>query len=97
MGPDERRHSPDGNTGTVAQGGDATIHDRTGLYLAVISLIISALSLGMVIMLPALQAARVEVLADRTEKAEREARVMQERWNDLKVELARKGIAVSDH
>lgn len=30
-------------------------------------------------------------------KAEREARVMQERWNDLKVELARRGIPVSDH
>ena len=30
-------------------------------------------------------------------KAEREARVMQERWNDLKVELVRRGIPVSDH
>lgn len=30
-------------------------------------------------------------------KAEREARVMQERWNDLKVELAKRGIPVSDH
>ena len=30
-------------------------------------------------------------------KAEREARVMQERWNDLKVELARRGSPVSDH
>lgn len=30
-------------------------------------------------------------------KAEREARVMQERWNDLKVELAKRGIPMSDH
>ena len=30
-------------------------------------------------------------------KAEREARVLQERWNDLKVELARRGIPTSDH
>lgn len=30
-------------------------------------------------------------------KSEREARVMQERWNDLKVELVRRGIPISDH
>lgn len=30
-------------------------------------------------------------------KAEREARVLQERWNDLKVELVRRGIPLSDH
>lgn len=30
-------------------------------------------------------------------KAEREARVMQERWADLKVELAKRGIPMSDH
>jgi hypothetical protein len=55
-------------------------------------------------MLPSVYAARAEVqesriaaLNDRTEKAEREARVMQERWNDLKVELAKRGIPTSDH
>jgi phage-related minor tail protein len=48
-------------------------------------------------MLPAQQAARVEVATDAARKAEREARVMQERWNDLKVELAKRGIPVSDH
>jgi hypothetical protein len=48
-------------------------------------------------MVPAQQSARVDVLGEQAEKAEREARVMQERWNDLKVELARRGIPVSDH
>jgi hypothetical protein len=40
---------------------------------------------------------RTEATADRAALAEREARVSQERWNDLKVELARRGIPVSDH
>jgi len=40
---------------------------------------------------------RTEATADEARKAEREARVMQERWNDLKVELSRRGIPVSDH
>lgn len=97
MGP--RENSPDlsGNTGAIAQGGSATLHDRLGVYIAILALIIATLALGMVIMLPAQQAARVDMLADRAAKAEREARVMQERWNDLKVELAKKGIPISDH
>lgn len=47
--------------------------------------------------LPAVYEARIENLSDRTILAERETRVMTERWNDLKVELARRGIPVSDH
>jgi hypothetical protein len=83
-----------GNSAPVA---NATIHDRTALYIAIIAMVLSALALGMVIMVPALQASRIEMLTDRTDKAEREARVMQERYNDLKVELAKRGIPVSDH
>ena len=94
-------HSPDhsnrANGGGVSNRADATINDRTGLYISIIALIISAISLGMTMQLPSLHAARVEVLVDRVAKAETEARVMQERWNDLKVELARRGIPVSDH
>lgn len=81
----------------MATGGDATINDRTGLYLAVIAVILSALSLGMTIVNPKISDAKVENLQDRVITAERESRVMQERWNDLKVELAKRGIAVSDH
>lgn len=75
----------------------ATIHDRTGLYLAVIAVILAALSLGMTIVNPKISEAKVENLQDRVITAERESRVMQERWNDLKVELAKRGIPVSDH
>lgn len=41
--------------------------------------------------------ARYADLAQRFQMAEREARVATERWNDLKVELAKRGIPVSDH
>lgn len=75
----------------------ASVQDRTGLFIAIVALIISAIALGMTVILPKLVEAQVENLRDRAETAEREARVMQERWNDLKVELAKKGIPVSDH
>ena len=102
-----RENSPDHSIradGPVAKGGDATIHDRTGLYLSIIAFGLAAMAFGAVLILPQLyaaradgQAARIESLAERTVTAEREARVMQERWNDLKVELAKRGIPVSDH
>lgn len=41
--------------------------------------------------------ARYEDLATRFAIVERENRVTQERWNDLKVELAKRSIATSDH
>jgi hypothetical protein len=102
-----RENSPDHSIradGPVAQGGDATIHDRTGLYLAIIAFGISCMAIGAALILPQLytaradaQAIQIQMLADRVQVAEREARVMQERWNDLKVELAKRGIPVSDH
>lgn len=83
---------------------EANIHDRTGLYISIIALVLAAMALGVGFMVPRLhdersaaQEARINALADRAEKAEREARVMQERWNDLKVELAKRGIPTSDH
>lgn len=75
----------------------AVLHDRTGLYLAVIAFGFSALSLGAAIVIPSVYEARMQNLSDRVVTAEREARVMTERWNDLKVELVRRGIPVSDH
>lgn len=83
--------------GGSAASSHSEIHDRTGLYLSIIAVILSALALGISLMQPSIISARVENLQDRVMTAEREARVMQERWNDLKVELARRGIAVSDH
>jgi hypothetical protein len=41
--------------------------------------------------------ARFEELSTKFSIVERENRVTQERWNDLKVELAKRGIPVSDH
>ncbi len=101
-----REHSPghDDNKGTIAQGGSATLNDRLGVYTAIIAFGFSCLALGASLILPQLytaradaQAIRIEALAERARTAEREARVMQERWNDLKVELAKRGIPVSDH
>jgi cobalamin biosynthesis protein CobD/CbiB len=50
-----RENSPDHSIradGPVGQGGDAnaTIHDRTGLYLAIIAMVLSALCLGLFLM-----------------------------------------------
>lgn len=75
----------------------AVLHDRTGLYLAVIAFGFSALSLGTAIIIPSVYEARMQNLSDRVVVAEREARVLQERWTDLKLELAKRGIPVSDH
>lgn len=85
-----------GNSGQIAKA-DARVEDRTGLYLAVIAFGFSALSLGAAIIIPSVYEARMQNLSDRVVTAEREARVMTERWNDLKVELVRRGIPVSDH
>lgn len=41
--------------------------------------------------------ARFEELSAKFTVLERENRVTQERWNDLKVELAKNGMSVSDH
>lgn len=104
-----RQHdSPDksirDNSGPVATGGNAEVHDRTGLYLSIIAALFSALAFGFSIAMPAVYQAktdaleaRIENLRDRVQTAERESRVATERWNDLKVELAKRGIPASDH
>lgn len=66
-------------------------HLGKGVYAVLVGgVILAALLAGMALI-------RTEATAEEARKAEREARVMQERWNDLKVELARRGIPVSDH
>jgi hypothetical protein len=49
------------------------------------------------VLLAGMALVRTEATAEQARIAEREARVATERWNDLKVELARRGIPVSDH
>lgn len=62
-----------------------------GVYAVLVGgVILAALLAGMALI-------RTDATAEEARKAEREARVMQERWNDLKVELVRRGIPVSDH
>ena len=91
------------NSAPVARA-DAVLHDRTGLYLAIIAALFAALAFGFAIATPTIYEAktdaleaRIENLRDRVQVAERESRVATERWNDLKVELAKRGIPVSDH
>lgn len=58
-----------------------------------------ALILGIILVaiLGAYALARAEAAADQARIAEREARVLQERVADMKIELIRRGIPVSDH
>jgi hypothetical protein len=61
---------------------------------------VAAILIGGVILavlLAGMALVRTEATADQARISEREARVAQERWNDLKVELAKRGIPVSDH
>lgn len=95
IAPESVYNAPVSNVGDNSP--QAVINDRTGLYLAIIAIVLSAISLGISLMQPAVTNAKVENLQDRVQTAERESRVMQERWNDLKVELAKRGISVSDH
>jgi len=94
IAPDTIHNAP---VNTYENSPHAILHDRTGLYLAIIAMVLSAISLGVSLMQPAVTNAKVENLQDRVQTAERESRVMQERWNDLKVELAKRGISTSDH
>lgn len=93
--PDTVNNAP--TVGDYSPQAHASVQDRAGLYIAIVALIIAAISLGISLMQPAVTNATVENLQDRVQTAERESRVMQERWNDLKVELAKRGIPVTDH
>lgn len=97
IAPEAVYNAPVSNVGDNSPTAHASVQDRAALYVAIVALIIAALSLGMTIVNPRISEAKVENLQDRVITAERESRVMQERWNDLKVELAKRGIPVSDH
>jgi len=97
-----RRHdSPDKsikeNSGTVAQGGNAEVHDRTGLYLAVIALVFSAMAFGMAVVLPMVYSERTEALRDRVAQAERAAALAREDVRIIQQALAAKGIQTDVH
>jgi hypothetical protein len=82
-------------TGT---GATVTILDTGKLHpwLMVVSLF-SGIAIAISIMTLIITVQRFDDLATKTALAEREARVLQERVSDMKVELIKNGIAVSDH
>lgn len=82
---------------TERGGATASVADHGSKVLSIIALVLASIALGAVLMIPSMQASRMEATAAQAALAERESRVSQERWNDIKVELARRGIPVSDH
>ena len=94
-------HSPDGsinsNSGTIAQGGRAELHDRTGLYIAIIALLFAAMSFGMAIVLPMVYSERMESLRDRVQIAERNAALAREDIRIMQQALAARGIQTDSH
>lgn len=83
--------------GTVATGGRAEIHDRTGLYLAVIALLFAAMAFGMSIVLPMVYSERMESMRDRVQIAERNAQLAREDVRIMQQALAARGIETDEH
>lgn len=101
MGHHERTGSPDhsihGNQAPVLKGGDATVNDRTGLYISVIALVFSAMAFGASIMLPMVYQERTQALADRVRAAEQTAALAREDVRVMQQALAAHGIASDPH
>lgn len=81
-------------TQVSSEGGkaEATVNDRTGLYISIIALILSAMALGAVIFIPQVGAARYEALAKQFEITEREARLLELEVHGMKNALHAHGI-----
>ena len=78
--------------GSSGSRSNAEIHDRTGLYLSIVALILSAMAFGAVVMFPQFMDAKMDALNKRTEIAEREARLAQEDLMYLRASMAARGI-----
>ena len=94
----------DGKNEPVKQGNgsansraDATINDRTGLYLAVIALVFAAMAFGMAIVLPMVYSERTEALKDRVQTAERNTALAREDIRVMQQALAARGIQTDEH
>ena len=85
------------NSGPVAQGGRAEVHDRTGLYLAIIAILFAAMAFGMSIVLPMVYSERMEALRDRVQIAERNAQLAREDVRVIQQALAARGIQTDEH
>lgn len=91
---DERQEDNSNNRGGIAK---ATIHDRTGLYLAVIALVFAAMAFGMAIVLPMVYQERTEALKDRVAQAEQTAALAREDIRVMQQALAARGIQTDVH
>lgn len=85
------------NKGTIAQGGSATLHDRLGVYIAVIALLFAAMAFGMAIVLPMVYQERIEILKDRVQQAERTSALAREDIRVIQQALAARGIETDPH
>ena len=85
------------NSGPVATGGNAEVHDRTGLYLSIIALVFSAMAFGMAIVLPMIYQERTQNLADRVQIAERNSALAREDIRVMQQALAARGIQTDPH
>src|SRR5678816_1218453 len=94
---DSPDHSIHGNQAPVLKGGDATVNDRTGLYLAIIALVFSAMAFGMAIVLPTVYGERTEALKDRVARAEKTADLAREDIRIMQQALAARGIQTDEH
>jgi len=103
-----QHHSPDKsikeNSGTLAQGGNAEVHDRTGLYLAIVAFGFSCMAIGAALILPELytaradaEAIRIQGLAERVQGAERTAALAREDLRVIQQALAARGIQTDEH
>ncbi len=96
-GHEHHEDSISGNSGTIAQGGKAELHDRTGLYLAIIAILFAAMAFGMSIVLPMIYQERTEALKDRVAQAEQTAALAREDIRVMQNALAARGIKTDIH
>jgi hypothetical protein len=99
------------NSGPVATGGNAEVHDRTGLYISIIALLVGGLALGFEMnrsatnseiqrlqdqAIDAKIAAAIAKSEQTSHAADTNARVALDKVQNIKVELAKRGITVKD-
>lgn len=94
---DSTHESISGNSGTIAQGGSAEVHDRTGLYLAIIAILFAAMAFGMSIILPMVYSERMAAMRDRVQLAEQTAALAREDVRIMQQALAARGIQTDEH
>lgn len=105
--PNQIRHEGSQDKSIRAEGGGsssgshAEIHDRTGLYVSILSLSLAGVSLGLWLNLSAIIDAKVQAATAKSEAtahaADTNARVAIDNVQQLQVQLAEKGIKVSIH